>query len=50
MKKMVGFRNIATHAYKEINYDIVTSIVQNHLKDFEEFYTTALKFSEKLEK
>ncbi len=46
---MVGFRNIATHAYKEINYDIVRSIVEHHLSDFEDFYTQALKYSQQLE-
>ncbi len=49
LQKMVGFRNIATHAYKEINYIILKSIIDHHLRDFEEFYTQALKFSEKLE-
>lgn len=49
MHKMVGFRNVATHAYKEINYDIVRSIVEHHLSDFEDFYTQALKYSQQLE-
>lgn len=50
MKKMVGFRNIATHAYKEIDYNIVKSIVENRLGDFEEFYTLILNYADGLEK
>jgi len=34
---MVGFRNIIAHDYGEINYDIVYNILQNKLKDIEEF-------------
>lgn len=47
MKKMVGFRNIATHTYKEINYDIVNAIIHTHLRDIEEFYTAALQYYRK---
>ncbi len=36
---MVGFRNISVHDYEEIKPAIVHSIVKNHLKDFEDFYT-----------
>ncbi len=39
MKSMVGFRNIAVHDYKKIDPKILKSIVDNHLKDFENFYT-----------
>jgi uncharacterized protein YutE (UPF0331/DUF86 family) len=49
LRKIVGFRNVVTHAYKEINYKIVKSIIDHHLIDFEEFYTQALKYSEQLE-
>jgi uncharacterized protein YutE (UPF0331/DUF86 family) len=42
MENMVGFRNIAVHGYEAINPDILKSIVQNHLKDIEEFYTAIL--------
>ncbi len=37
MKKMVGFRNIAIHDYQNISLDIVKSILNNHLVDFEGF-------------
>lgn len=37
LKKSVGFRNIAVHNYDAINWDIVHSIVDLHLKDFSEF-------------
>jgi uncharacterized protein YutE (UPF0331/DUF86 family) len=37
LKKTVGFRNIAVHNYKNINWNIVHSIVKHHLADFSEF-------------
>ena len=37
LKKAVGFRNIAVHNYESINWNIVHSIVKNHLVDFSEF-------------
>ena len=37
LKKSVGFRNIAVHNYDSINWDIVHSIVDFHLKDFPEY-------------
>jgi uncharacterized protein YutE (UPF0331/DUF86 family) len=37
MKKMVGFRNLAVHDYQNISLDIVKSIVEKHLGDFETF-------------
>lgn len=37
LKKSVGFRNIAIHNYDAINWQIVHSIVKNHLADFTEF-------------
>ena len=37
LKKAVGFRNIAVHNYESINWEIVHSIVKNHLTDFSEF-------------
>lgn len=43
MKKMVGFRNIAVHDYQSIKSEILESIIQNHLKDLEEFYTIIVK-------
>lgn len=37
MTQMTGFRNIMTHDYAEINYDIVYDILKNHLSDVENF-------------
>lgn len=39
MRAMVGFRNISVHDYEQVKPEIVKSIVENHLKDFENFYT-----------
>ena len=38
MSSMVGFRNISVHDYSEVNPEIVKTIVQNNLIDFEKFY------------
>lgn len=38
---MVGFRNISVHDYQTIKPAIVHSIIEHHLKDFEEYYTWA---------
>jgi len=37
MKKAVGFRNIAVHAYQEINWEVVYSIITTRLSDFADF-------------
>lgn len=37
LKKAVGFRNIAVHAYQEINWEVVYSIITKRLTDFVEF-------------
>jgi uncharacterized protein YutE (UPF0331/DUF86 family) len=37
MKKMVGFRNIAVHDYQSLNLEIVVSIIEKHLEDFDNF-------------
>jgi uncharacterized protein YutE (UPF0331/DUF86 family) len=42
MQAMVGFRNIAIHDYQVINVDILKTILIQHLKDLEEFYTVIL--------
>ncbi len=36
MQAMVGFRNIAVHDYQEMNLDIVRSIIEKRLGDFDE--------------
>ncbi len=33
--KMVGFRNVAVHDYQKINLDVVRSILNTRLEDFE---------------
>ncbi len=42
MNAMVGFRNIAVHEYQNIDQEILKSILQNNLRDIEEFYKTIL--------
>jgi len=37
MKKAVGFRNIAVHAYQRIDWMIVYCIITNRLEDFRAF-------------
>lgn len=37
LKNMIGLRNIAVHDYQALNIDIVISVVELHLKDFESF-------------
>lgn len=37
MRKAVGFRNIAVHAYRTIDWDIVFEIAQHRLTDFRDF-------------
>jgi uncharacterized protein YutE (UPF0331/DUF86 family) len=37
MKKAVGFRNIAVHAYQEINWKIVYTIITTRLSDFVDY-------------
>lgn len=37
MQKMVGFRNIAIHDYKQIDEEILEDVLKNHLNDFLDF-------------
>ena len=37
LKRSVGFRNIVVHNYESINWNIVHSIVKDHLSDYTEF-------------
>ena len=37
MQKMVGFRNIAIHDYKQIDEEILADVIENHLKDITDF-------------
>ena len=37
MKKMIGFRNIAVHDYKNIDEEILQDVIENHLGELEAF-------------
>jgi uncharacterized protein YutE (UPF0331/DUF86 family) len=41
MKKAVGFRNIAVHAYQEINWKMVYSIITTQIADFVDYAKAA---------
>lgn len=43
LKAMVGFRNIAVPDYQSLNLSILRRIIENHLKDIEEFANFVLK-------
>lgn len=42
LKKMVGFRNIAIHEYQALDMRIVQSIIEDHLKEIQQFKTIIL--------
>ncbi len=44
MTKAVGFRNTAVHAYQEIDWQIVFTIITKHLGDFREFARQIMMF------
>ena len=44
LQAMVGFRNIAVHNYKNLNMEIVRSIVEERLVDFQDFVKVLLTF------
>lgn len=43
MRRMVGFRNVAVHAYRELDLAILRSIVEQRLDDFREYTRTLLQ-------
>lgn len=43
MKHMIGFRNVAIHEYQTLDLNIVKSIIDNNLGDFEEFSKVVLR-------
>jgi uncharacterized protein YutE (UPF0331/DUF86 family) len=43
LKKMVGFRNIAVHDYRELNWDILIRIVQIECDDLAVFASQMIK-------
>ena len=40
MKAMVGLRNVVVHQYQDLDLDIVTSVVREHLGDLSDFART----------
>jgi uncharacterized protein YutE (UPF0331/DUF86 family) len=42
LKGAVGFRNVAIHAYRDIDWDIVHTITHEHLDDFRQFARATL--------
>jgi len=42
LQKMVGFRNIAVHQYRDLDLDIVETVITRHLDDLLEFAQTIL--------
>ena len=44
MERMVGFRNIAIHAYKELDINVLKNILSHHLQDIEKYIQFILKW------
>jgi len=42
LQRMVGFRNIAVHAYQELQLPIVVAVITDHLDDFTDFSQAVL--------
>jgi uncharacterized protein YutE (UPF0331/DUF86 family) len=40
LKRMIGFRNLAVHQYRELDLDIVESVIRRNLDDLLEFAQT----------
>ncbi len=45
--RAVGFRNTAVHAYQEIDWNIVFTIITTHLKDFRTYVRSILKYNDR---
>jgi uncharacterized protein YutE (UPF0331/DUF86 family) len=45
MKNMCGFRNIATHNYKQISKPVLKAILTDHLKELELFSQTIMAYA-----
>ncbi len=43
LMNMVGFRNVAVHNYRELNIDILKSILEQRLSDFTNFTKAVIK-------
>ncbi len=46
MKAMVGLRNVLVHEYRNLDLDIVTSVVREHLSDLSDFARTMVGLPE----
>jgi len=46
MRAAVGFRNIAVHSYREIDWDVAFAICEKHLADFETFARAVIAATE----
>ncbi|WP_434284290.1 type VII toxin-antitoxin system HepT family RNase toxin [Clostridium botulinum] len=44
IKGMIGFRNIAVHNYQKLNLSVIQKVIEEHLKDFEEFLYEVNRF------
>jgi uncharacterized protein YutE (UPF0331/DUF86 family) len=44
MKSAVGFRNVAVHAYGDLDWHMVLAICDQHLEDFREFAQQMAKY------
>lgn len=42
MQAMVGFRNVAVHDYQKLSLEVVKSILEGHLSDFQDFSSAIL--------
>lgn len=47
LQKSVGFRNIAIHEYQAINWDVVYSVITNHLNDFRVYAREVMEWLER---
>ena len=47
MQAMVGLRNVVVHQYQDLDLDIVTSVVREHLSDLSDFARTMVRLSER---
>ncbi|NOT81801.1 MAG: DUF86 domain-containing protein, partial [Gallionella sp.] len=43
LKKMIGFRNIAVHDYREIDWAIVRKVIETHCNDLAIFANDMVK-------
>lgn len=50
MAKAAGLRNVAVHAYRKIDWDIVWKIITEHLEEFRTFSASIIKSLKSTEK